>query len=155
LLTPDQVRHGYGIDAIPAFGGSVVANGAGQTIAIVNAFHHPNIASDAATFNTTYGTAANQLNARPTSGTGAYLRVVSQTGGPPPPPTDSTGGWEAEIALAVEWAHVIAPMADIILVERTNNSTANLYAGVRWAAANGATVISCSWGGSEFSGETS
>src|SRR5262249_38260282 len=153
-LTPDQVRHAYGIDVIPKFGGTVTADGSGQTIAIVDAFHHPNIASDLAVFDAMYGTAANQLNARPTTGPGAFLPVVNQTGGTTAPATDPTGGWESEEALDVEWAHVVAPMANIILVECNSSTHADLYAGVPWAAANGATVISCGWGGAEHSGET-
>src|SRR5262249_22602105 len=64
--------------------------------------------------------------------------------------------WASEIALDVEWAHAIAPGANILLVEATNNSFANLLAAVRFAASQpGVVAVSMSWGGGEFSSETS
>jgi subtilase family serine protease len=56
-LSPSQVRNAYGVNQI-AFKGNVVANGAGQTIAIVDAFFDPNIQSDLATFDAKFGLAA-------------------------------------------------------------------------------------------------
>src|SRR5262249_5062708 len=56
-LSPSQVRTAYGVNQI-AFEGNVVGNGAGQTIAIVDAFFDPNIQSDLATFDAQYGLAA-------------------------------------------------------------------------------------------------
>ena len=50
--------------------------------------------------------------------------------------------------------HAIAPQAKIILVEAASNSFANLLAADDAAVKQRATVISNSWGGGEFSGET-
>src|SRR5262245_16047051 len=47
-LTPAQVRHAYGLDQI-------AGDGAGQTIAIVDAYDHPTIASDLHQFSATFG----------------------------------------------------------------------------------------------------
>src|SRR5258707_789546 len=84
-FTPAQIRAAYRIDAIPAFGGTIVADGTGQTIAIVDAYNHPNIQADLAAFDTRYG-----LPAPPS------FRVVNQSGGvgpprPPPPPRRGPG----------------------------------------------------------------
>src|SRR5437667_6422975 len=49
-LSPSQVRHAYGFDQIISNRG-----GAGQTIAIVDAYDDPNIASDLATFKSKFG----------------------------------------------------------------------------------------------------
>src|SRR5207302_708967 len=98
-FTPDQVRHAYGIDAIPLFGGTTKADGTGITIAIVDAFDDPNIAADLASFDSTYGTAANWLNARPVA---SFFTKVNQTGGSALPAANT--GWAGEIALDVEWA---------------------------------------------------
>jgi hypothetical protein len=147
-LAPDQVRHAYGIDSIPLFNGTTKADGTGITIAIVDAFDDPNIASDLAFFDTTYGTTANQLNARSVS---SFFTKVNQTGGTSYP--SASASWAGEIALDVEWAHTIAPMANIILVEATSNSTPNFGIADQWAAAH-AQVVSNSWGGGEYSGET-
>ncbi|HEV8062993.1 MAG TPA: hypothetical protein VGP68_24140, partial [Gemmataceae bacterium] len=58
-------------------------------------------------------------------------------------------------SLDVEWAHAIAPQANILLVEANSNSNGDLFAGVTYAASQpGVDVVSMSFGGSEFSGET-
>src|SRR5262245_4952733 len=49
-LTPAQVRHAYGFDQITFQNGTVTGNGAGQTIALVDAYDDPRIAADLATF---------------------------------------------------------------------------------------------------------
>ena len=51
----------------------------------------------------------------------------------------------------VEWAHAIAPGATIILSVAKSNSYADLLGAVDAAVANGATVVSMSWGGTESS----
>jgi hypothetical protein len=48
-LLPSQVKTAYGVNQI-AFNGNVAGNGAGQTIAIVDADFDPNIQSDLKTF---------------------------------------------------------------------------------------------------------
>ena len=53
----------------------------------------------------------------------------------------------------MEWAHAMAPGANILLVEASSASDTDLLAAVGYAAAH-ANVVSMSWGGSEFSGET-
>src|SRR5262249_50104493 len=74
-----------------------------------------------------------------------------QTGGSTYPAADS--GWALEIALDVETAHQMCQNCKIVLVEATTNSLSNLGAAVNEAVALGATVISNSWGSSEFSSE--
>src|SRR5713101_3237171 len=51
--SPAQIRHAYGFDQIMF--GSVQGNGAGQTIAIVDAFDDPNIFKDLDVFDNTFG----------------------------------------------------------------------------------------------------
>ena len=68
-------------------------------------------------------------------------------------PPRAAGTWEGEEAMDVEWAHAIAPGAHIILIECDSDKQGDLFAGV--AIANRyATVVSMSWGGPEFQGET-
>src|SRR5262249_536782 len=67
----------------------------------------------------------------------------------------ANGGWALEISLDVQWAHAIAPGSDILLVEAKSNSFSNLLGAVDVAVQNGAHVVSMSWGGSEFSTESS
>src|SRR5262245_23534929 len=140
--SPAQVRHAYGFDQIRFSGGTVAGDGSGTTIAIVDAFDDPRIANDLHQFDVQFGLPD------PT------FTKVNQSGGSTPPPADA--GWASEIALDVEWAHAIAPGASILLVEANSNSFANLLAAVRYAASQpGVVAVSMSWGGGEFSGETS
>ena len=53
----------------------------------------------------------------------------------------------------MEWAHAMAPGASIMLVEASSDNDSDLLAAVNYAAAH-ANVVSMSWGGGEFSGET-
>src|SRR6185312_2284949 len=69
----------------------------------------------------------------------------------------STGGgdWEQEEALDIEWAHAIAPKANITLYEASDAGN-GLFTAVNTARqTSGVTAVSMSWGGGEFSGETS
>jgi subtilase family serine protease len=118
--------------------------GAGKTIAIVDAYDHPSIASDLAFFSTQYGLPAC------TTASGCFQKV-NQNGGNSYPRKNT--GWALEIALDVEWAHAIAPGAHILLVEASSNSFANLLAAEDYAKAH-AQYVSNSWGAAEFSGET-
>ena len=67
------------------------------------------------------------------------------------PATDPSGAgtanWEVETALDVEWAHAIAPGAQIVLVEANSQSLSDLMAAVATAASQpGVSVVSMSWG---------
>jgi hypothetical protein len=138
--SPSQVRHGYGFDQVMF--GSVQGDGTGQTIAIIDAYDQPNIVSDLATFDATLG-----IQAPPS------FRKVNQTGGSAYPTVDN--GWGLEISLDVEWAHGIAPGANILLVEANSNNFADLYTAIDYARNQpGVSVISMSFGGTEWSGET-
>ncbi len=51
-LTPAQITAAYGLDSITfqTASGPVKGNGAGETIALIEAYHDPYIASDLATY---------------------------------------------------------------------------------------------------------
>lgn len=135
--TPSQIAHAYGFDQVKFSSGTVKGDGSGQTIAIVDAFNDPNITADLKVFDQQFGLAD------------ASLEVVSQTGSSSLPSTNA--GWAGEISLDVEWAHAMAPGAKILLVEATSDSTSDLMTAVDYARkAAGVSVVSMSWGGSEF-----
>jgi len=137
---PDQGA--YGIDQIPAN-----TDGSGQTIAIVIAYDAPTIAQDVNTFSTQYNLPLmDGQNGDPT------ITKVNQTGGSTLPPVNA--GWAQETSIDVEWAHAIAPKANILVVEANSNSLGDLMAAVRYAAQQHPDVVSMSWGGGEFSSET-
>jgi len=143
-ISPAQMVQAYGVNAINF--GSVTGTGAGQTIALIDAYNDPKAASDLAAFDSYYGLAA------PPSFT-----QLNQTGGTSLPANASPGGWGLEESLDIEWAHVIAPQAKIILYEASSNSDSDLISAAATTARNNAnvTVVSMSFGGGEDSSETS
>jgi subtilase family serine protease len=140
--SPAQIKHAYGFNILPC----ATANtcGAGQTIAIIDAYDDPNAAADLATFSNTFGlppcTVAN----------GCFSQVYASGFRP-----SFNSGWALEISLDVQWAHAVAPQAKIMLVEARNSYLSSLLAAVDYATSHGAKQVSMSWGASEFSGETS
>jgi subtilase family serine protease len=139
--TPAQIRTAYGFSSVTLSNGAA-GTGAGQTVAIVDAYNDPNISSDLKAFDSQYGLSA------------ASLKVVSQTGSATSLPT-ANAGWDLEISLDVEWAHAIAPGANILLVEANSSGLGDLLTAVNYARdAAGVSVVSMSWGSSEFSSET-
>ena len=135
---PVQFQTAYGLPSASA--------GVGQTIGIVDAFDDPSIASDLAVYSTTYGLP-------PCTTANGCFSKVDQNGGTNYPRKNA--GWALEISLDVQIAHAICPNCKILLVEAKSNSLANLAAAVDEAGLLGANVISNSYGGGEFSGETS
>jgi hypothetical protein len=125
-------------------------DGAGQTIAIVDAFDNPSVTADLNTFSAAFSLplTCGSAGADPSN---CFDFIVAKPQGQPP----VDAGWALEISLDVQWAHAVAPKATILLVETLSNSNANLLAGIDYAAQQGASVISNSWGEPEFSGETS
>ena len=107
-LTPAQIRSGYGFNSVSF--GTVVGNGNGQTIAIVDAYNDPKIRADIKAFDTLYGLPAPSLTVINQSG------KIVMPGSVPAPPQDQTR-WIQEIDLDVEWAHALAPGAAIVLAE--------------------------------------
>jgi hypothetical protein len=136
-LTPQQISSAYGVNQITFSGGNVIGNGAGQTIAIVTAYNDPNIMSDLAAFDKQFGLAS------PPSFT------VKNLGG-----STTDAGWALETSLDVEWAHALAPAAKILLVEASSASLSGLFSAVSYASKQaGVSVVSMSWGTTEFWGQ--
>jgi hypothetical protein len=140
---PVQFQTAYGLTAAAAAPTS-------RIIAIVDAFDDPSAKSDLDTFNTTYGLAAFPTCSG-SSNVGCF-RKVNQNGGSTPPAVD--GDWAVEISLDVQVAHALCPNCGILLVEADSNFDSDLYTAVDYAAAH-ANVVSNSWGGSEYQGQTS
>ncbi|MDX6390610.1 MAG: hypothetical protein QOJ73_1673 [Streptosporangiaceae bacterium] len=100
---PGQVQQAYNLPPLLHRG----IDGAGQTIVIVDSFGSPTIAHDLSVFDRTFG-----LPAPPS------LKVIQPAGKVAPyTPTATREGWAGETNLDVEYAHVMAPGAKILLVE--------------------------------------
>jgi subtilase family serine protease len=133
--TPAQIRLAYGIDQV-AFG-TLQGDGSGQTIAIVDAYDDPDISNDVVHF-------SQEFNLPPL----LNFTVLNQYGATGPAPvTDPTGAWEGTEALDVEWAHAIAPGANIVLIECNSASPVDLFTGVTTAKnLPGVSVVSIGGG---------
>ena len=147
-FTPSQIQKAYGVDKIVLPGG-VKGDGKGTTIAIIDAFHNTTIVDDLKMFNTQFSLQQFNVAGGPT------FKIVNQSGNSASAflPTPDTG-WAGEIALDVEWAHAVAPQANILLVEATTNSFLDLVTAVDYARkAAGVVVVSNSYGALEGLGE--
>jgi subtilase family serine protease len=119
--------------------------GAGQTIAIVDAFDDMTAESDLGKYRSFYGLPAC------TTANGCF-RKVNQTGGslPPAPNPD----WALEISLDLDMVSAVCPNCHILLVEASTNLDSDLYAAEDTAVRLGANAVSNSWGGDESADET-
>jgi subtilase family serine protease len=103
-LSPAQIRTAYAVAPLAAAG----VDGSGQTIVVVDSFGSPTIAGDLAHFDSYF-----RLPAPPS------FRVLQPVGSVPAYSSRNSNrvGWAEETTLDVEWAHVMAPAASIVLVE--------------------------------------
>ena len=129
-INPTQLRSIYGIDRIDA-------DGAGVTVAVVIAYHSPDIEQELAAYSEAFGLPA-------CSKANGCLKVVYADGRKP----RSSSYWEGESDMDVEIVHAIAPAAHITLVEGADNG-AGLNRAVAKAIALKPQVITMSWGSSE------
>ena len=121
-FNPTTMRASYNVTPLIAAG----KDGTGMTIAIVDSFGNPNMASDLNVFNTQMGTThmCGEPGVTCSSGMPTFQHVYwNGKTMVKAPPSDSNGTglqtrniWALETALDVEWAHAIAPGANILNV---------------------------------------
>jgi subtilase family serine protease len=138
---PSDIRAAYNV---PSVGGS-------QAIAIVDAYDYPSALQDFNTFASTYGLPL-ETSTTVTASTNRTFQVVYGNGSKP----SGDAGWNGEEALDIEWAHAMAPNAKIYLVEAASPAWSDFSVAINTAKAlAGVKEVSMSFGGGEFSGETS
>ena len=147
-VQPNATPSGYGpADLQSAYALPSSTAGAGQTVAIVDAYDDPKAEADLKVYRAQYGLP-------PCTTANGCFRKVGQTGSPTSLPRGN-GGWAQEISLDLDMASAICPNCNILLVEASSASMTNLGTAVNQAAKLGATEISNSYGGSESSSDTS
>ena len=99
---PAQIRQAYNVPS--------TYDGSGQTIIVVDPYGDPTIEADLAFFDSFFGVP------NPPSFT-VYHASATQTAGP-----HDAASWAHETALDVEWAHAIAPKANLVLIEAPSAS---------------------------------
>jgi len=107
---PAQIRQAYHLPPLYARG----VTGRGATIVIVDSFGSPTIRNDLGVFDKAFG-----LPAPPS------FHIIQPAGRVPPydPANSDMVGWAGETTLDVEWAHVVAPGANLLLVETPVSET--------------------------------
>ncbi len=149
-VVTNTVPTGYGPAQFQSAYGALTAQSStwtwnGKTIGIVDAYDDPRAESDLAAYSTQFGLP-------PCTTSNGCFKKVGQNGSTRLPRGNQ--GWGLEISLDVQAAHAMCPGCKILLVEASTNSFSNLLAAEDYATSH-ATVVSNSWGGNEFSSETS
>jgi subtilase family serine protease len=144
---PYQMQHAYGVDNLIKAG----YNGKGRTIVIVDAFQSPDIVNDLGYFTSFYGLPGlNGMGNPKDASLGTFTQVAPDGLTPFDPADDNMQGWAGEITLDVEWAHAIAPGANITLVLAKSNDDADILSATQYAVDhNLGDVISQSFGEDE------
>ncbi len=123
--TPSQVKSAYQFSS---------ATGAGEKIAVIDAYGSSSLTSDLNCFDSEFGLPS------------ASLQVVQPFG----KVHGSNTNWGLETSLDVEWAHAMAPSATILLIITPSSSLGYLVNdAVPYAVNQGANMISMSWGAAE------
>ncbi|MGI8803334.1 MAG: hypothetical protein ACR2KV_14405 [Solirubrobacteraceae bacterium] len=136
---PADLQSAYGLTAAAA------SAGGSQTVAIVDAYDDPSAEADLATYRGNFGLPAC------TTANGCF-RKRDEHGGTSYPAGNS--GWAQEISLDLDMVSAICPNCRILLVEGASAGFTDLGTAVNTAATLGATQISNSYGGGEFSSES-
>jgi Putative Ig domain len=144
-VSPSLTPAGYGPSNLDSAYKLSAGGGAGRTVAIVDAYDNPRAESDLAIYRSQYGLPAC------TTANGCFHKVNQNGAASPLPGTDT--GWAGEIALDIEMVSAICPNCHILLVEANSATDSALYAAEDYAASH-ASYVSNSWGGPEYSGQT-
>ncbi|MFL6678569.1 MAG: S53 family peptidase [Burkholderiaceae bacterium] len=164
VYSPAQIRAAYDLPPLPGAGVALSAAdaadlGAGQTIYLVDAHDHPNAFADLAKFSARFGLpacasvplpASTALPLAPAAAGCTFAVAYTDHSGlllKSAPAYDAE--WAAEIALDVEWAHAIAPLARLVLIEVPTDNSQQLLGGVALANRMGPGVVSMSFGAPE------
>ncbi|HEV8607555.1 MAG TPA: S8 family serine peptidase [Tepidisphaeraceae bacterium] len=112
--SPTQQRQAYGLGSLndPGF----TNRGQGQTIVIIDAYHATNARKDLITFAREMKTLPGVKNLNKFFAT--HFHQVFASGHRP----TFDEGWNGEAILDIEWAHAVAPLAKIILLESDSNN---------------------------------
>jgi subtilase family serine protease len=133
-VSPDTVSGLLASDLQSAYNLPSSSDGAGQVVAIVDAYDNPDLAVDFAAYRSYMGLPAGSLTKYNQEG------VVGNY------PQGNTG-WGEEMALDVEMVSASCPLCTVIVVEGNSNSNADLGAAVDEAVKLGANVVSNSYSG--------
>jgi subtilase family serine protease len=138
-------------DLLSAYNLSGTASGL-PTIGVVDAYGDPDAYGDLKAYSNKFNIPVLPKcdGAVKDSSVPCFQAVDGKGGDKLPKKTD----WAEEISLDLDVAHAICQNCSILLVEAKSNNISDMFPAENTAAALGATVISNSWGGPEFSNES-
>ncbi|MGH3158460.1 MAG: carboxypeptidase regulatory-like domain-containing protein [Streptosporangiaceae bacterium] len=149
-IHPDTTPAGYGpSDLQSAYNLPSSSAGNGETVAIVDAYDDPDAEADLQAYRAQYGLPVCD------TANGCFQKVNENGQTSPLPPAAGDSGWDVEESLDVDMVSATCQNCHIILVEANSNSNTDLYTAEDTAVTMGAKFVSNSWGGCEYSGETS
>jgi subtilase family serine protease len=131
-----QMENAYNVTSLLNRG----IDGTGRTIVIVDAYGSPTIASDLTLFDAAMGLPDTTFT------------QITPAGSPPPFDINDPNqfGWAVETTLDVEWAHVMAPGANIVLAIAPSNNDSDILDTTQYVVDhNVGDVISQSFGEAE------
>lgn len=142
------------LSILPVYNLPTTLTGGNGIIAIVDAFDYPTAQNDFDVFSSQFRLPLSTDHV--CNGSQPCFRKVLAPG----VGGRKSCGWNQEAALDIEWAHAMAPHAQIVLVIAKSNSFTDMFSAVDLASqiVSGSTLggeVSMSWGGSEFSSEAS
>jgi subtilase family serine protease len=164
VYSPAQIRAAYKLPALPSLplsllsASDLAALGAGQTIYLIDAYDHPNAVADLNTFSGRFGLPncapmpASAVSAPPQAGVCEVIVLYANANGTTTTAAPAyNAGWAQESALDTQWAHAIAPLARIVLIEAKDSSLNSLSGAITLANTLAAGSVSMSFGAAEGS----
>ncbi|WP_166659124.1 putative Ig domain-containing protein [Labedaea rhizosphaerae] len=133
-VSPTDLQKAYGVTGLKS-------NGA--TVAVVDAFHDPNIERDLGDYRSHWGLP-------PCTKANGCLKVVGQDGSSNLP-TQTDSGWATEMTIDVDAVSAVCPDCHILLVEGNTNDDTDLGEAVDSAVRLGAKFVSNSYADHESS----
>ena len=134
---PADLRRAYAISA---------SGNASTIVAVVDAYGYPNASADLAVYRAQYGLP-------PCTTANGCLIIMDQNGATHLP--SYSAGWAQEQALDLDMVSAMCPNCRIMLVQAASANTSSLATAVTTAIAQGASVVSNSYGGSETGTQSS
>jgi subtilase family serine protease len=141
---PSDITAAYGVDAVHSAG----TTGAGQTIVIVDSYGSPTALQDLQQFSSDFGLPAPNLQIYHPCGTPTFNNAMKGI----------QFNWAVEASLDLQWAHTIAPDANLVLVAANPAETQGvqgfdcMFKGEQWAIQNfPGAVVSQSFAATEQS----
>ena len=135
-VTPPAVPRGYGPADLRSAYKLPASGGAGQTVAVVAAYDHPNAEADLGVYRAKFGLP-------PCTTANGCFRKVGNFGSSALPAVDT--GWAQEISLDLDMVSATCPDCNILLVEANDPGIVNIGIAEDVAVFLGATVISNSY----------